>query len=179
MDRKNAEIKKHNDELERDYALQQVAAMTLVMPRVKQVEQRIQYLANECGKIDKLLTQNYSLNVIPGWYRDMYAAVYLYDWFSNSYSDDLDMALNTFVLEQIKEKLDIIIRNQSEELLNQRIIIANQNESMRQAGQHHAELMNKLNQMHAAGEERKTYLEMIERNTAIDAYFSMATYLRS
>jgi len=179
VDRKNAAIQKHNDELEQDYLLQQVAAMTLVQPQVKQIEQRIQYLINECDKIDELLAQNYSLNIIPGWYRDMYPAVYLYDWFRNSRADDMDMALNTFVLEQIKEKLDIIIRNQSEELLNQRIIIANQNQSMRQAEQHHAELMNKLNRMQAADEERNTYLRMIETNTAVDAYFSVANYLKS
>lgn len=178
-DRKRKEIEIRNDEMERKYVLQQRASLAKVEPQITQVKKRIDYLKAECKKIDKLLTQNYSLNIIPGWYRDKYSAVYLYDWFSKSQADDLDMALNTFVLEQIKDKLDVIIRNQSEELLNQRIMIANQNKSIRQAESHHAELMNKLNQMQAADEERNAYLSMIETNTAVDAYFSIATYLKS
>lgn len=178
-DRENAEIKKRNEDRERDYEIEQFAALSLVQPQVKQIQNRISHLKDERRKVNELLKKHYALNIIPKWYRDRYPAVYLYDWFSHSQSNDLDVALNTFVLEEIKDKLDIIIRNQSEEILNQRIIIANQNKSMRQAEQHHNELMNKLNRMQAADEERNTYLEMIERNTAVDAYFSMANYLKS
>ena len=179
VDRENAEIRKRNDARERDYALEQMAALTLVDEQVKEVKKRIGYLKAEAKKINELLEQNYALNIIPNWYRDMYPAVYLYDWFSTGQSDDLDMALNTFVLEQIKDRLDVIIRNKREELLNQRIIIANQNKSMMQEEKNHTALMSKLNRMQAIDEDRNTYLQMIEANTAVDAYFSMATYLKS
>lgn len=45
-------------------------------------------------------------------------------------ADDLDMVLNTFVLEQIKAKLDVVIQQQSEAILNQRIMLANQEKTM-------------------------------------------------
>lgn len=129
-------------------------------------------------EVEAALRQVYSVNIIPSKYRDIYAAAYLYDWFSTGRSDDLDMALNTFVLEQVKDRLDTIIRNQCAMILNQRIMIANQRQAMDQAEHHNAMLMDKLDQFEASNEERNMYLSMIEVNTAVDAFFAAAEYLR-
>lgn len=177
-DEANQQIKARNDERERDHALEQAAALMAVEPKNNAVYERIETLKQEADKVDALLEKAYSANVIPRWYRDLYPAIYLYDWFSNSRADDLDIALNTLVLEQIKDKLDIIIRNQGESIINQRIMIANQKKSMEQAERHHAEQMMKLDSICASNEERNMYLSMIEANTAASAYFLAAHYLR-
>ena len=178
IDTENKEIQERNDEKEADYALGQLAALTIAEPQIKAIQERIHFLENEVKRVDGLLEQAYSVNVIPRWYRDLYPAVYLYDWFSNSRADDLDIALNTLVLEQIKDRLDTIIRNQGEMIINQRMMIANQRTAMAQADRHHAEQMRKLNEICASNEERNMYLSMIEANTAANAYFSAANYLK-
>lgn len=137
------------------------------------------FWSQELQQVKQLLRHAYSANIIPSRYRDTYVAVYLYDWFSTSQADDLDMALNMFVLEEIKEKLDIIIARQSESILNQRIMLANQQKSLEQQQRHSAMMRSKLNRIAASNEERNIYLSMIESNTAATAYFAAADYISS
>ena len=143
-----------------------------------QVQSAIKKWSRESGRVTSLLKEAYSVNIIPSRYRNIYAAVYLYDWFSTSQADDLDMALNMFVLEEIKEKLDRIIENQMDIILNQRLMLANQQRSLEQQQRHSNMMRAKLNQIAASNEERNTYLRMIESNTAATAYFAAADYIR-
>lgn len=131
----------------------------------------------EMSRVKDTLRRVYCANVIPGHYRNMYAAVFLYDWFSTGRSDDLDMALNMFVLEEIKEKLDRIIENQQEILLNQYLQMSEQRRSIEQQEAHYAMMERKVDQLNASNEERNTYLAMIESNTAVSAYFATANYI--
>lgn len=176
--KENVAIQLRNEERVKLYERQKVTALNNASPFVNIVEGRIAFFEEEIQKIDKLLDELYSARVIPRWYRDLYPAVYLDDWFSNGRSDDLDMALNTFVLEEIKDKLDVIIRNQGEALINQRIMIANQHKAMEQRERHHQELMCKLDAIQTTNEERNSYLQMINANTATNAFYVQATYLR-
>lgn len=140
---------------------------------------QLQGARDERQRVSDLLQKSYEANVIPGQYRNVYAAVYLYDYFKNSRADDLDLVLNTFVLEQIKEKLDVIIANQSEIILNQCIMMANQQKTFQQQQAYHDRMIDKLNLIQVQGEERNQYLQMIESNTAASAYFAAAEYIRS
>lgn len=128
--------------------------------------------------VSATLSRAYSANIIPGQYRNLYAIAYLYEYFCYSQEDNLSIALNTFVLEQIKERLDRIIENQSEIILNQYRIISQNQEAMEQREQQHAMLCEKLTRIEASNEERNTYLEMINCNTATTAYFTAADYFR-
>lgn len=121
----------------------------------------------------------YGANIIPTHYRNFYATVFLYDWFAYGSSDDLDMALNTFVLEEIKDRLDRIIEQQSEMILNQRKMLAKQQESIDAQDQHNNMMRQKLDQLQATEDERLRYERMAETNTAATAYFTAATYLKS
>ena len=168
-----------NEIMQEQYLFELSEAEKAVKSQIDKIYEQRDFYERQYHEVDDLLTKAYQADIIPTWYRDMYPAVYLYDWFKHSRSDNLDMALNTLVLEQIKDKLDIIIQNQMEQLINQRIMIANQNKAMEQAERHHVALMSKLDEMQALEEERNTYLSMIETNTAVDSFFSMATYLKS
>ncbi len=135
-------------------------------------------LSEERKRIAKTLDTVYAANIIPSHYRDMYAAVYLCDFFSTSRSDDLDMALNTYVLEQIKDKLDVIIEKQREAILNQRLILANQQKSLEEQRAHNDYMRQKVYQIASSIEEQNQYLAMIEGSSAATAYFAAANYLR-
>lgn len=176
--RADEEIEARNAENEREHYLAQMAAVKEAEPLLSVFQDKIDFYNNEIDRIEDLLTKLYGANVIPGWYRDLYPAVYLDDWFTNSRADDLDVALGMLVLEQIKDKLDVIIRNQAEQLINQRIMIANQERMMEQMERHHKALMSKLDDILENNEERNTYLQMINGHIATSAFFAEASYLR-
>ena len=148
------------------------------LDRVPAVTEERNAWRRERSRVQKLLQQAYDVNIIPRHYRDIYPAVYLYDWFRSSQESDLAMALNMYVLEEIKAKLDRIIYNQSEIILNQYIQEANRRKAMEQRSDHHRQLMSKLDRISAQNEERNNYLRMIESTSAADAYFSAADYFR-
>ena len=145
---------------------------------IPRYEKRLNYYSQERRRIAKLLEECYSAGVIPTQYRDVYAAVYLYDYFSNSRADDLDQVLNTYVLEQIKAKLDVIINNQRLSILHQRMIISNQRQAIEEQRAHYSFMRNKAKQIAASMEEQNQYLAMVEANTAATAFFSAASYLK-
>ena len=140
------------------------------------LQQQFNQCESELNRLRNLQEKLYGANIIPRQYRNVYAAMYLYDWFSTSGADDLDHALSMFVLEEIKERLDKVIDNQTDMLLNQQIMIANQYRSIELQERHQSELVSKLNRIEASNEERNRYLGMIEGNTATIAYFSAAEY---
>ena len=133
----------------------------------------------ELEKTQDLKRFVYGVNVIPKHYRDFYATVFLYDWFAHGGSSDLDMALNTYVLEEIKSRLDRIIEQQSEIILNQRLMMAKQQESIDAQNRHSDMMRRKLNQLQATEDERLRYERMTETNTAVTAFLAAATYLKS
>lgn len=138
--------------------------------RVPNLEKKMARLSIERNKIAETLSKVYAANIIPSYYRDMYAAVYLYDFFSTSRSDDLDMALNTYVLEQTKDKLDVIIEKQHTEILNQRRILAYQQKSLEEQRAHNAYMRQKVYQIASNIEEQNQYLAMVESSAAATAY---------
>lgn len=182
------EVRKNNEELDRQYeeAVRQYRVEKRKISerneearkKIPDLEKQMGNLSNERKKIAKTLDAVYAANIIPSHYRDMYAAVYLYDFFSTSRSNDLDMALNTYVLEQIKDKLDVIIEKQHESILNQRLILANQQKSLEEQRAHNAYMRQKVYQIASSLEEQNQYLAMVESNSAATAYFAAANCLR-
>lgn len=164
----NQELREEMQELEKAH-LEDLA-------RIPEVEKQIEWCASEIGKVDKLLKEAYDVNVVPGKYRDEYTIVYLYDWFSTSRANDLDMALNTYVLEEIKDRLDDVINNQSSIILGQSIIAANQERQLETQEQQYASLSDKLHRMDMALEDQNLYLGMIESNTRATSFFAAADY---
>ena len=155
-----------------------LATVLAAEDKQSQLEEVAIYWKNELDKISAVIDCAYNVNIIPRHYRDIYTAVYLYDWFSTGMSTDLDHALSMFVLEEIKAKLDIIISKLDDVLINQSHIISNQERAIAQQEADNKRLMNKLNDMQATEEERNCYLNMIESNTRATAYFAAADYIR-
>lgn len=181
-------VKKYNRELDRQYKEavrqhQQETEKLLIRneearKKIPDLEKQMENLSCERKRIAKTLNEVYAANIVPSHYRNMYAAVYLYDYFSTSRSNDLDMALSMFVLEQIKDKLDLIIESQHESILNQRLILATQQKSLAEQREYNTYMRRKINQIASSVEEQNQYLAMLESNSAATAYFAAANYLR-
>lgn len=182
------EIKDRNEQIEKEYLeaqrryeeeLQQIEWMKAInRPKVLNLQKEINELYSQKNEAVHVRNQLYAANIIPSPYRNIYAAVYLYRWFSTSESDDLDHALGMFVLEEIKSKLDVVIEQEAEIILNQRLMMANQHRSMEMQKEHHRDLMTKLSSIQATEEERLRYEKMTEANTAATAFFTTANYLK-
>lgn len=155
--------KKHNSDL---------------MKKAGSVEGELRGWTKERDRIQNLLQKAYGANVIPNQYRNIYAAIYLYEWFRSSGADDLEHALSMFVLEEIKDRLDTVIRNQSDVILNQQIMIANQYKSLEQQQNLESTMRAKLDSIEANQEQQLCYTRMIESNTATTAYFAASEYIR-
>lgn len=132
----------------------------------------------ELRQVQELLHTCYNVNIIPSKYRNLYTIFYLYDWFSTSQADDLDMALNTFVLEEIKSRLDRMMDQMSDIILNQSIMAANQARALQTQQEQHDDLCDKLNKMEFSTQQQSVYLAMIESNTRATSYFAASDYFR-
>lgn len=143
------------------------------------LRQRLNGCTVEIQKAQQLRNKLYSANVIPVQYRNIYASVYLYQFFSTSQADDIDMTLQTFVLEEIKARLDKVIQLQTETIINQEIMIANQRASMEAQQQYQSYMKAKAKEIAGSIDEQNAYLSMIEGNTAATAYFAAAGAIRN
>lgn len=126
-----------------------------------------------------VLAAAYATNVIPGQYRNLHSAIYLYEWFSKSMEDDLGMALNTFVLEQIKDKLDVVIRNQGEMILNQQIQLSHQLQSEEEQQRYYQMMEAKLNSLCLTEEENSRNLEMLNQTNSSILWYARQEYIRN
>lgn len=147
--------------------------------KIPALNNEIRRWRGELTKINNLLNAAYAVNIIPGPYRNLYAVVYLYDYFSKSQEDNLALALNTFVLEEIKAKLDQMIHMMSDSLINQELILSNQYKSMEQQERHQQELNQRLDRLQLSEDEANQSREMIAVHTATLAYFAEADYFRN
>lgn len=122
----------------------------------------------------KLRNQAYGINVVPRQYRNIYAVYYLYDFFSTSKETNLENVIQTFVLEEIKQKLDKIIQQNEQIILNQRVQIALQENQNRTIANNHRLEMQKLAKMECNQELQLDYQKMIETNQEV-TNFILAT----
>lgn len=119
----------------------------------------------------------YSVNIIPNKYRSVYVAYYLYDYISSSHETDIDRVLQTMLLEQIIAKLDKIIAQQEEIILNQRMQLAKQDALLAQSKKQHEEQMKAISNLEENQQMQNDYLAMTEANTRITSYFVTADYI--
>lgn len=123
------------------------------------------------------LQQVYSVNIIPNKYRTIYVAYYLYDYISSCRETDVDRVLQTMLLEQIIAKLDKIIAQQEEIILNQRMQLAKQDYLIAQSKQQHTEQMKILYGLEKNQQIQNDYLAMTEATTRVTNYFVTADYI--
>ncbi len=146
---------------------------------ISKLSLRVNELEKEINKLNDVRDSFYSINVIPGTYRNVYAAMYLYDYFAKSRADDLDMVLNTFVLEQIKDKMNVLISQQREMMLQEMLTNTQQSHILMKMQDKQNEMLEALSQTNASIENISIYHGMVQSNLEAIRYFSAATYYNS
>lgn len=134
-------------------------------------------LQNRYSEVMDLRNEIYSVNIIPTQYRNIYSAYYLYDYFKTSRETDLDKIIQTLLLEEIKQRLDKIIAQNEEILLNQRVQLALQEYSNKLIADNHREQMLSIAQMERNQELQIDYQQMIAKTQIMTNFLIAADYL--
>lgn len=127
----------------------------------------------EFSHIKEMLLKTYDLNIIPDQYRNIYAIYYLYNFISTS-NQSLSIALLHFDLKEIKSKLDKIIEQQEELILNQSILMS-QNEELMEQNQSYLSTLSKIESNTA---QTSQYASIAARNSELCAWIGYANYLK-
>lgn len=137
-----------------------------------QLEEYARELDKEINETDSLLTEAYSVNLIPSKYRNVYAAYFLYDYISTS-TATLSEALLHCDLDTIIEKLNTVIAQQSEMIME--LAAANaKNEAIIQQNEQmlHYAIQTENNTALAA-----QYSQIAATNSKVTAYCQMVQFL--
>ena len=153
--------KYQNEQQSRDLLLEQIAECKKQM--VEFVEQ-----SNVLSSIRHGL---YSANVIPTPFRTLYAVRYLFNYFQSSKADDVDVVLQIFAIEELRQNHIQISEKEAERILHQRVLLANQvmgDSLQRQSVE--AQLMEIANRDENT-EFRIQYLKRIHANQDVSSFF--------
>lgn len=144
---------------------------------LKLEQQKLSILQNRLTNAQSLRKNLYDINVIPKQYRNIYAAYYLYDYFSTCRENDLDKIIQTMLLDEIKQKLDQIIVQNEQILLNQRIQLALQEQQNQLAADHRRTELEAIARMERNQELQLDYQNMITQNQVVTNFLLAADYL--
>lgn len=129
-------------------------------------------IIKELTKAKELLNDAYNINIIPKQFRNIYAVWFVYDYLSTS-NESLSSAFLQFNLDAIKQKLDIIIEQQQEIILNQKIQIAQNSQIMEQNQQKLKVLAN----IEQNTERAAQYARIAANNAEACAWIGVANYI--
>lgn len=127
-------------------------------------------------KAKELRTDLYGVNIIPSRYRNIHAAYYLYDYFDTGRETDLDKIIQTMLLDEIIQRMDKLIAQNQEIIINQRIQISQQEQQTRMIADNHREKMKRIAKMEQNQQLQLDYQDMIARNQKVTNFFLAADY---
>lgn len=120
----------------------------------------------------------YAVNIIPSRYRNVHVAYYLYDYFATTRKTDLDKIIQTMLLDEIIQRLDKIIAQMEEVIINQRIQMAMQEKQNQMIAENHRQEMQAFARMERNQERQMDYQNMIARNQEVTNFFLAVDYIR-
>lgn len=139
---------------------------------VAKLKQRLQELEQQNKQADSLLQMAYAVDLIPMAYRNIYYAVYLYEWICTSRSDDLDQALRSFDPETGKAKLEHIIVNQTDAILVHTRAVAAQYRTFVMQKQQELTLRARVAELVCGEAQREVYNTIVDVILAVGAFFA-------
>lgn len=130
-------------------------------------------LENEIDKIEALLLDAYSINIIPSKFRNIYAAYFLYDFISTS-TASLNEALLHCDLDTIQLKLDEVIQQQEAMIME----LAYQNALNEKLVRQNEQILSHAIQTENNAALAAQYTKIAANNTSVVAAIQMSEYLR-
>lgn len=160
----------------KDYQLQLINDKERVEKELVQKEllnSQLPSLQNEIDKIEALLLDAYSINIIPSKFRNIYAAYFLYDFISTS-TASLNEALLHCDLDTIQQKLDEVIQQQESMIME----LAYQNALNEKIVRQNEQILGHAIQTENNAALAAQYTKIAANNTGVVAAIQMSEYLR-
>lgn len=142
----------------------------------QQYEKNMSIYKNDFRNVEQLLTNYYSLNIIPNQYRNIESIMYIYDYMQSSQENLKDALISNQInigINKILEKLDTIIANQGDMILANRRFESLQQNIIDQNNQ----MLNSFYNIETDTKESAYYSKLSTYYTAANAYYSYAKYL--
>ena len=139
-------------------------------------KRKLQILNKQLTSAQTLRDRLYGVNIIPSRYRNVHVSYYLYDYFTSTRETDLDKIIQTMLLDEIIKRLDKIILQNEEIILNQRMQIAIQEKQNQMISRNHQQTMGQLARMERNQELQMDYQYMIAYNQEVTNFFLAANY---
>ena len=130
-------------------------------------------LKNEIDKVEALLTDAYSINIIPSKFRNIYAAYFLYDFISTS-TASLNEALLHCDLDTIQQKFDEVIQQQEAMIME----LAYQNALNEKIVRQNEQILGHAIQTENNAALAAQYTKIAANNTGVVAAIQISEYLR-
>ncbi|MBR2315305.1 MAG: zinc ribbon domain-containing protein [Clostridia bacterium] len=142
------------------------------LPEIQKLKIQHKEIEGEFEQASQLLEQAYNVNIVPKQFRNLYAVYYLAD-FINTSNESLSTALLNYNMEIIKEKLDKIIEQQQEIIINQALMLAQSEKLMKQ----NAQQLQYLASIEQNTERAAQYAQIASNNAEACAWISLANYI--
>jgi hypothetical protein len=156
-----------------DFKRKAPAGYQMNLEKVSEMNHKHKMLCKEWDEAKSLLQKFYQVNIIPESFRnDLYAIFYLHNFVTTS-NMSFETALLHYNLEEIKAKLDTIIKQQQEIIINQAITIA-QNKTICEQNQRQLE---KLSNIESNSYYAAQYAEIAAKNAEAAAWIGLANYI--
>lgn len=162
-------IKKENAELENE-----IPRFEENLRELKRIQPLIQKKLRDAQAIRQ---QVYGVNIIPSRYRNIHVSYYLYDYFKTSRETDLDKVIQTLLLDEIVQRLDKIISQMEEIILNQRFQTALMEQQNEMIANNHREQMRCMARMERNQEIQNDYLNMIDQDINVSNFILSMEFL--
>lgn len=139
---------------------------------IYELKQKWTGIKKEFKRASELLQHAYDVNIVPKPFRNLYAVYYLSDFITTS-NESLSTALLNYNLETIKEKLDRIIVQQREIIINQAVMIA-QNEKIMKQNEQQLQYLASIEQN---SDRAAQYAQIASNNAEACAWIGIANFI--
>lgn len=151
------------------------------LPRLKA---EIAVISKELSEAKRIREDLYDMNIIPGKFRSLGCAYFIYDFFSTS-NVPLDNVFLHLDLDKIQSQLDTVIKNQSDIILQQAILISQNEEIIAQNQQLFKELSDMsrsvnttLSSIQESSNKTSEWARIAALNAETCAWIGFANYIR-
>lgn len=147
----------------------------------KEFDSQIAFYKKEYRKVDKILNDFYSMNIIPSQFRDLSSIIYIYDYMSTSQAT-LEATLFQTKMEEgiqrIERKLDLLIDRLNELIRETRCLRRENRKAVQRQIDANNSMLNNLKRIASNTADAAAYGELAANYAAANAYFSMVEYFK-
>lgn len=141
---------------------------------IKEIRRQIDEVYDELERARAILDKAYNINIIPKQHRNLYTVHYLCEYIGSS-TETLSAALLNFNLTEIKQKLDVIIDQQQEMILNQCWLAAQNDQIIKQ----NQEKLQSLANIEQNTDRAAQYAQIAANNAEACAWIGIANYIKN